>query len=213
MRSMVRPLVAVLLVCVAAGDPARAEPPKYHGCLRLRPAVGPFDRSDGNTRIAATNWQWDLSPISRGIAPASEQITISLGGDQNAFVIPPGAVTAKRHGTLFVYKGPRGQPRGITRLRMKMVTPLRYQVSFELKGVDLSQLVFQSDACLPVAIVVGLDDGFNGAEMVRPGGLNALQSRRVRLTGACNVDTSQWVWLSGAGSSSGAGGSSPCQSP
>ncbi|HLK13149.1 MAG TPA: hypothetical protein VKW76_17360 [Candidatus Binatia bacterium] len=209
---MSRHVAAALLVLAAAGSAARAQPPKYHGCLRLRPAVGPFNRRDGNTTITAANWEWDLSPISSGIAPAAEQITISLGGDQNAFVIPPGAVKVKRHGTLFVYKGPRGQPRGITSLRLKMLTPMRYQVSFGLKGVDLSQLVFQSDACLPVAIVVGLDDGFNGAEMVRPGGLDALQSRRVRLTGACAVDTSQWAWLSGSGSSSGAGGSSPCQS-
>jgi hypothetical protein len=205
-------LVVALALLVAAGIPARAEVPTYHGCLRPRPAVGPFDRRDGSTNIAATNWQWDLSPISNGIAPGSEQITISLGGDQNAFVIPPGAVKAKRQGTLFVYKGPRDQPRGVTSLRMKMLSPLRYRVSFKLKGVDLSQLILQSDACLPVAIVVGLDDGFNGAEMVRPGGLNALRSRTVRLTGACAVDTSQWVWLSGTGASA-AGGASPCQSP
>jgi hypothetical protein len=206
---MLRAAVALLLVLSARL--ARPEPPKYHGCLRLRPAVGPFDRRGSTASITATNWQWDLSPLSHGIAPASEPITISLGGDQNAFVVPAGAVKVRRHGTLFVYHGPRGQPRGVVRLRMRMLAPLRYRVSFTLRGLDLSTLALQSDACVPVAIVVGLDDGFNGAELIRPGGLDALRSRRVRVAGACAVDTSQWVWLAGSGSSGAA--ASPCASP
>jgi hypothetical protein len=55
------------------------------------------------------------------------------------------------------------------------------------KNLDLSALVLQSEECVPVAIIVGVDDGFSGAHLVRPGGPRAFRSHTVQLVGDCNV--------------------------
>jgi hypothetical protein len=62
------------------------------------------------------------------------------------------------------------------------------------KNLDLSALVLQSEECVPVAIIVGVDDGFSGAHLVRPGGPRAFQSHTVQPVGDCHVGK-DWPWV------------------
>jgi len=55
--------------------------------------------------------------------------------------------------------------------------------------VDLSQLVLSNPVCQPLAVIVGDDDGFTGADlMTRPA-----FSRHVAVPRACSVNT--WPWI------------------
>ena len=84
---------------------------------------------------------------------------------------------------------PQGLPRGIRSFRIARRASGIYLVSFTLTGVDLSQLVLNNPVCQPLAVIVGDDDGFTGADlMTRPA-----FSRHVAVPRACSVNT--WPWI------------------
>lgn len=185
------PWVAALVGLLAL--PAAAAP-LFHGQLAIRPGSGPFDRATGDASLKLTGWDLVPNADSNGIAPERETVVIALDGNDQArgFSLPPGALRVKRGGKVFTYRAGRGVVRGIAALKITRVGE-RYRVNVVLKGLDLSKLVFVSDVCLPMAVVIGDDDGFTGVQVVRPGA-DPLRSRRVRLEGTCQA-TTDWPWV------------------
>ncbi len=183
---------SAFLVLLLLGGPARATAPTWHGTLVLRPAAGAFNRRTGEATLRASAWHLKLADGSPGIDPATQQVMVSIGS--NNLRVPLGDVRVRRHGTVFVYRRPPTPTPGVVFLRMRRVTPVRWEVAFRLRGLDLSALVLESEACVPMAIIVGDNDGFSGVRLVRPGGARAFRSRTVALTNDCAI-SNDWPWL------------------
>jgi len=160
--------------------------PIYHGTLRiLRPAVGTFDTSTGIGTLRVRSWQWDLKQGSNGIFPDKEPIVVALGDE--SFRLDPGKLERSRNGKVFRYRA--STSRGISLFRIARRASSVYLVTFTLSGVDLSQLVLQNPVCRPLAVIVGDDDGFTGADlMTRPA-----FSRHLSVPRTCSVNT--WPWI------------------
>ena len=193
MRPMWKPAALALALTLAAAT-ARAQistsaTPVYHGTLRiLRPGVGTFDTATGIGTLRVRRWQLELNGDSNGIFPDHEPAVLALGDE--SFRLDAGSVKRSRNGKVFRYRAPpeAGQ-RGIRSFRIaRRRTSGIYVVSFTLIGVDLSQLVLENPVCRPLAVIVGDDDGFTGADlMTRPA-----FSRHLAVPRACPVNT--WPW-------------------
>jgi hypothetical protein len=140
--------------------------------------------------LKAHDWRFlPVYPSPDGVYPDQEPIVIALA--ENSFYLPAGAVKASRHGTRFRYRAPRNaSTRGIRSLRLLERRDGTYLLSFTLAGVDLSQLTIADRACVPMAFIVGDDDGFNGARLRRP----SFTSRALFVPGSCN-ETADWPWI------------------
>ena len=133
-------------------------------------------------------WVFFLTPVSDGIHPDREPTLIALGEDN--FLIPAGALRPSRGGTVFAYRGPRapdGRRVRSFRLSRKPHDGF-YTVSFKLEGANLTRLQFEDPLCLPLAVIVGDDDGFLGVELTSP----SFRSRRVVIPKIC---LGGWPWL------------------
>jgi len=193
MKPMWKPAALAVALTLAAAT-ARAQisigaTPVYHGTLRiLRPAVGTFNTSTGIGTLRVRGWQLELNQGSNGIFPDQEPIVVALGDE--SFRLDAGSLKRSRNGKVFRYRAPleAGQ-RGIRSFRIaRRRTSGIYLVSFTLIGVDLSQLVLENPVCRPLAVIVGDDDGFTGADlMTRPA-----FSRHLAVPRACPVNT--WPW-------------------
>ena len=91
-------------------------------------------------------------------------------------------------------------PRGFRLFRIKQLSDAScapgirrpcYSVSFTLTGLDLSPLVLQNPLCLPMAVIVGDDDGFRGIFLTRRG---HFMSPHVAIPRPCTPPT--WPWIS-----------------
>jgi hypothetical protein len=184
-------LLVALAAASASAQPVTTATPVNHGQLDVHPARGTIDPVTGMATLKAHDWRFlPVYPSPDGVYPAQEPIVIALS--ENNFYLPAGAVKASRHGTLFRYRAPRhAGSRGIRSLRLMQRQKGIYLLSFTLTGVDLSQLTIADRACVPMAFIVGDDDGFNGASLRRP----SFTSRTLLVPGGCPLDNSEWPWL------------------
>jgi hypothetical protein len=189
--------VAPLLVAaaVASGPVAAQLRPVFHGVLSVKGGGGRLDQTAGIGSLTVKNWVFTLSLDSDGIAPATESIVIGIG-ENDQLVIPAGQVKASRNGKRFTYRN-RGIPRGVRSFAMKRLEKapdgtMRYAVTLSVVGADLSKLVTSSPTCVPLAVIVGDDDGFSGVDIERPRILTG--GSRLRVLGAC-TDVGDWPWL------------------
>ena len=184
-----------LIALTVGALPARAQivtgaTPIHHGSLDMRPASGRFDPRTGIATLRVHHWRLKPAADSNGIFPDHEEVVVALGDD--SFVLPAGSLrVAKGRGEIFLYRAPHDAgPRAIRSFRFARRADGAYLVSFVLSGVDLSRLVTQDPACLPMAVIVGDDDGFSGAYLTRP----SFHSHHVSLPGGCDVGN-DWPWL------------------
>ena len=185
-----------LLVAAVSGAPAAAQlRPVFHGVLSVKGGAGRLDQRAGIGSLQVKNWVFNLSRDSDGIAPATEPIVIGIG-ENDQLVIPAGQVKASRNGKRFAYRNP-GTPRGVRSFMMRRLKDeadgtMRYAVALSVVGADLSALVTNSPSCVPLAVIVGDDDGFSGVDIERPRILAG--GSRLRVLGAC-TDVGDWPWL------------------
>ena len=182
--------VALMLVAVTArAQISTTATPVYHGKLRIiRPAVGRLDMATGLGTLSVRGWRLKLKEGSNGIFPGEEPVVVALG--EESFRLDAGALTPSRNGKVFRYRAPPdAAPRAFRSFRIARRPGGAYMVSFTLIGVDMSILVLQNPApCQPLALIVGDDDGFTGANlMTRPA-----FSRHVVVPHRCR---SPWPWL------------------
>jgi hypothetical protein len=182
-------LLATLWAAGVGAQVASRPDPKYHGVLSITSGQGSIDRKLGTATLAVRRWSIKLDTReSNGIFPDQEPILIALGEQQ--FYLEPGALRARRKGRSFSYRA-RVKPgnRGIARFRLKPLAETgAYSLRFTLVGADLSRLLFEDPVCLPMAVIVGDDDGFTGVAITSP----SFRSRRLRIPDEC--DASDWPW-------------------
>jgi hypothetical protein len=206
MRSAILAVIAFLVaVPVGAQSPPPGGSPVFHGVLEVLPAPGTIDRATGAAVLRLHRWRLQLQPAqdglpgSNGIFPDRERVLIALGsGGENDLYLPPGSLVAHRRGKVFTYRAPRGTVRGVKAIRITEVqkdptTGLGgvYRVNATLVGVVLTDLLFRTRPdCMPLAIIVGDDDGFSGVQLSE----RNLDGRRIAVAGSCGVGT-EWPWL------------------
>lgn len=188
-----RVAIALLVALVSAGrawgQPATTATPIYHGILDILAARGTIDPATGTATLSVRGWRLLLSPDSNGIYPDQEPALIALA--ENNFYLAAGSLKASRHGTRFRYRAPRDAgPRAIRSLCIARRRDGTYLVSFKLTGVELSRLTIQNRDCVPMAIIVGDDDGFSGASLRR----QSFESRQLFLPGSCDA-AGDWPWI------------------
>jgi hypothetical protein len=183
-------LLVALAAASASAQPVTTATPIYHGHLDVLPARGTIDPTTGMATLKVHGWRFLPVTDSDGVYPDQEPILIALA--ENNFYLAAGAVKGTRHETRFRYRAPRNTTtRGIRSLRLLERHDGTYLLSFTLTGVDLSQLTIADRACVPMALIVGNDDGFYGARLRRP----SFTSRALFVPGGCSLDNSEWPWL------------------
>jgi len=183
---LARVALLVLLPVAAAAQVSTSAIPVYHGGLTVRPAHGVINENTGRASFSVSNWV--LSPVneSNGVFPSQEPILIAIG--EESFRIEPGMVKATRKGRRFTYRAPKGLTRGIRQLRIQLQKDGSYAFRFTLKNVDLSRMRISDPVCVPMALIIGDDDGFSGVDLTSNG-----FSPRLTVRGRCdNVDS--WPW-------------------
>src|SRR5205085_8496401 len=107
----------------------------------------------------------------------------------------PGPLKASRSRRTFAYRAQRGSAtRGVQMFRITLRNDGYYNVRFTLVGVDMSPLETTVPWCVPLAIIVGDDDFFNGVSLDSPG---LFTSKHVVVKSSCNLDNSAWPWIRG----------------
>ena len=187
-RVLVVALAAVLATRAAAQISASAVP-IFHGTLDVnQPAGGTLNRTTGQVKLKVSRWTFTPGADSNGIFPSQEPVVVALGED--SFRLEPGSLTALRGGRLFAYRAPKTVQRGVGRLRIWPQQDGTYRLRFTLIGADLSRLNIQDPVCVPLAVIVGDDDGFSGVTVTSP----SFHSRRIGIPSACNAG-GDWPWI------------------
>lgn len=181
-KSMRPPALILALALLGAAAPAAALDAEFVGTLAVRPARGKIDLATGQGALAVRGWRLMPGAGSDGIDPANEPIDLMLGTD--AVTLPAGAVTASASARRYFFRDD-GVTRGLTRLRMKRRSDGTWQVSFAVRGIDLTLLVTQYPRCEPLALVVGNDAAASGVDIDRPRGV---ESRRLKVRGFCQIE-------------------------
>lgn len=177
---------AVLLL--ASLSVASAQNLVYHGFLTIRRAGGTINPDTGISTVNVKRWSFLLTPNSNGLVPDEEPVIVAIG-DGERLVLPAGSLTASKSGRKFTYKD-KTITRGIRSFRIwRGKDPSLWQVRFQVVGVDLSALTINYPDCLPMAVIVGDDDGFSGVEFDRVGGFTG---KGVKIVGFCPVE--DWPW-------------------
>ena len=193
-----------LALCVLGGRRAIAQvvsppTPIYHGVLGFLPAKGKIDRTTGLASLKVNHARFLLSPTSDGLFPDREPILIALGPSN--FGIDAGMLKSSHKGKVLTYRAPRGTTSGILAFRIWQIAgpgPAgasrgAYGLRFTLKGLNVALLNVQDPLCLPMAVIVGDDDGFSGVTLTRP----SFQSRHFSIPKDCDPTSGGWPWLSG----------------
>ena len=192
-------LVAALVLFVgpriASSQAPPGGPPVYHGLLDLVPAGhGVLNRTTGDATLTVRGWRYIVADDTNGLRPEWERLIIAVGSGQNDFYLPPGSLQATRNGRVFHYRAPRGASASdspIRSFRMARRADGTYRVSFRVVGIELSSLNFNDPICVPLAVIVGDDDGFATADASSP----TFTSRRLKVSsGVCKAG---WPWLGG----------------
>jgi len=190
------PRVVLCVACVlmlgggASAEIATVAKPIYHGILRVNPASGTIDRQTGSATIKVNHWALILdSEESDGIYPNLEPIIVAIGIEP-PFSLDAGALRASHNGKTFSYRGKlkRGD-RGISKMTIHQEADGSYAVRFMLMGVDLSSLIFNDPLCLPMAVIIGNDDGFSGVNVTTA----PKYGTRVRIPSECD-QVPVWPW-------------------
>ncbi len=190
-----------LVLCVSGERRASAQvvsppTPIYHGVLGFLPAKGKIDRTTGIASLKVHHARFLLSPVSDGIFPDREPILIALGGSN--FGIDAGMLKPSHKGKLLTYRAPKGTTSGIITFRIKQIAgpgPAgasrgAYALNFALKGLNVALLNVQDPLCLPMAVIVGDDDGFSGVVVTSP----SFQSKTLSVPRDCDAG-GNWPWL------------------
>jgi hypothetical protein len=196
---MARVLVLALLVIGARGAVAQiVSPPTpiYHGALGFLPAKGKIDRTTGIASLKVRHARFVLSPTSDGVFPDREPILVALGA--NDFSLAAGMLKASHGGKVLSYRAPRNDPSDLRSFRIwQIVGPGAagaskgaYGIRFTLRDLNLALLDVQDPLCLPMAVIVGDDDGFSGVQLTSP----SFQSRRFSIPRDCDTGGG-WPWL------------------
>jgi hypothetical protein len=166
--------------------------PVHHGVMSIRRTQGEFDRTNGNTTIGVRGWRLALVSTSNGLYPDQEPILITLEGD-GGFFLRAGMLERSRSGKTFSYRAePNDLPRSILSFRLRQRPDGTYRIRFRLRGLNLSRLIGEDPVCLPMAVIIGDDDGFAGVEITR----RSFRSRRVSITRDCTAELqNEWPWL------------------
>jgi hypothetical protein len=192
--SMWKPAALAVALTLAA-TAARAQistgaTPVYHGELDIRPAVGTIDGETGIGTLRVHGWRLVLKDDSNGIYPDKEPVVVALG--EESYVLPAGSLSRSRNGKVFRYRAPAGTgPRGFLSFRIARRANGSYLISFALIGIDMSPLVLKTPVCQPMAVIVGDDDGFRGALLVRPH-----FKRHIAIPRGCDA-SNDWPWIQG----------------
>ena len=195
MRPRVLALVALGFVAglgvalrMASAQVATGATPVYHGILRVKRATGSIDRdAHGSATLRVRRWELLPTPDTNGLFPAEEVINVAVGED--ALVLPAASLQPSRNGKVFVF---HSRDNRIRLFRLWQLKNGAWAVRFTLAGVDLSRLMLEDPVCLPVAVLVGDDDGFTGGLFSSP----SFFSRRLTLERECDVG-GDWPWLRG----------------
>jgi hypothetical protein len=207
MRTIAFALLALLVVPLrGAAQVPPGGAPLYHGALDILPTSGRLDRSSGMSTLHVRRWRYIVANDTNGLHPESERLVVAIGEGQNDFYRPPGDVQSMHGGRVFLYRASREDRKKATGLRyFRMVKhpagaacspldPCTFTVSFSVAGIDLSGLFFNDPICVPIAVIVGDDDGFAVADVASPNfRFPDFISRRVSVrSGTCSAD---WPWL------------------
>jgi hypothetical protein len=163
--------------------------PIYHGKLTVRPATGSINRRTGSAILHIRRWKFEPVDISDGVFPDREPVIVAMGAEN--FRLDAGQLTACRSGRRFSYRAPRSVRRGIRRLRLVRRNDGSYRVRLVLRGVDLSTLKIERPICVPMALIVGDDDGFACVDIHRP----TFTSPHISIPDTCTCPG--WPWLNG----------------
>lgn len=175
-------------IVLATAPLASAQEAVYHGFLTIRRAGGTIDPDTGVSSVNIRRWSFLLTPNSNGMQPDVEPIIVAVG-DAERLVLPAGSMKASKNGRRFTYRD-KTITRGIRAMRIwRGNDPTLWQVRVQLVGIDLSTLTINYPDCLPMAVIVGDDDGFSGVEFNRVGGFTG---KGVRIVGFCPVE--DWPW-------------------
>jgi hypothetical protein len=194
---LVAAIVLVAGLRIASSQEPPGGPPVYHGLLDITPAGhGVIDRTNGDATLTVHGWRYIVADDTNGLRPESERLIIAIGSGQNDLYLPPGALRPDRKARVFRYRAPRdahdAMPQADPRIRffrMARRSDGTYRVSFRVRGVELSSLNFNDPVCVPLAVIVGDDDGFATGDASSP----TFNSRRVTLSsGICKAG---WPWL------------------
>ena len=173
-----------LLVTVSV---AAAQVPVHHGLLRIAKASrGRIDLNTGEATFAVPGWEFLISADSDGIDPANERVLIAVAEEQ--FLLPAGSLRASRNGKKYTYRGTTG----IRFLKIVRVSDSSLRIKAKLSDVNLARVVLSDEAqCLPFAVIIGNDDGFDGVFFDRP---KPFPSRRLAVLSRCDA-ADEWPWL------------------
>jgi hypothetical protein len=175
----------------ASGAIASAAIPVFHGSLVLARGVGSFEQQSGAARFTVRHWRMTLADGSNGVFPSEEPIVIAVGADQ--FRLEPGALVADRRGRRFRHRVAKGAAaRGILRLDIRERSATEYDLTFTLADVQLFPLTQSAPVCMPLAVIVGDDDGFSGVDFDRPGFPARVTRRLTVRREPCAAET--WPW-------------------
>ncbi len=181
-------VAAALWLLVAAPAPAQVSTatPIFHGKLLVRGSGGSVNNSTGIGTLGIRRWPFSLADGSNGIFPGQEPVVVAI--QEESYLLPAGSLTPSRNGRVFRYRAPTDAgPRAIRSFRIAG-RGTHYKVSFSLIGLDLSPLVLNTPVCMPMAVIVGDDDGFTGALVAQPG-----FHKHVLVRKACDVNS--WPWI------------------
>jgi hypothetical protein len=162
--------------------------PVYHGILQVARAGGSIDRDgNGSATVRVPRWTFLPNPDTNGIFPSQEVINVAIG--EEALVLDVGQLQPSRSGKAFSF---RSSTNRIRFFRLWQLKSGAWAVRFNLAGIDLSRLLRVDSVCMPVAVLVGDDDGFTGATFKSP----SFSSRRLIIPKDCDVG-GDWPWLRG----------------
>jgi hypothetical protein len=175
------------LVALLAG-PARAQVssvpfPVYIGTLGIPRTSGAIDRGTGEAVVTVKRDDWVLGVGSNGIYPAQEPLEIFVG--DVTFDLPAGMLRPSRNGKVYSYRA-RGpvQRRTVRAFRIAARKDGSYRLRFTVAGADLYRLNIVDPVCQAVAVTIGDDHAFIGADFTSP----SFTSRRLGvLPVACNL--------------------------
>ena len=194
-------LVLTLFLCGGRGAVAQlVSPPTpiYHGVLGFLPMKGKIDRTTGIASLKVQHARFLLSPTSDGVFPDREPILVALGA--NNFSLDAGMLKASHGGKVLSYRAPRtGNPTGILSFRIWQIVGAgaagaskgAYGIRFTLRDLNLALLNTEYPLCLPMAVIVGDDDGFSGVMLTRPAGF---KSPHFTIPKDCDTGGG-WPWL------------------
>jgi hypothetical protein len=180
-------LALLLVAATAAAQPSPIADPVFHGVLGVRPSRGAFDPESGIASLTLRSWRFLLYPDSNAIFPDQEPIVIDIG--ENSLPLAAGMLVPSRNGKTFTYRAaPEDTTQPIRLLRIKQTKRSdTYRISLTLRDLDFRDLINNDGDCLPIAVIIGDDDGFNGGIFTRP----SFGSRRLRIPRSC---VSPWPW-------------------